>query len=226
MEKEVSTNQLVIVILIAIAMSGFSILLSVAGPGLTSASSSGSGSVNLTVSAVTDVSIGTDAINFSATSPGQSRNSYNASDVKGCGADNHCGFNITNDGTTFVNITIQETESLFDSSSYDAEKHYTYNITMQDPLYTTAYGASGDCSVGYSNGLPGVGGVGYWRAMPLPTAEGGSPEVAICYLNYTSSPEGEDRPDVARIELNITVPNDETQGSKTGTITLTAVATN
>ncbi|MDP2907504.1 MAG: hypothetical protein Q8O03_06190 [Nanoarchaeota archaeon] len=221
MEKEVSTNQLVIVILIAIAMSGFSILLSVAGPGLTSASSSGDGFVNVTVSAVTDVSIGISSINFSATSPGQSRNSYNASDVKGCGADNHCGFNITNDGTTFVNITIQETENLFDSGTYDANTNFVYNITMQDPLYTTDYGSKGNCSVGYDQGLPGLSGWGDWRAVPRD-----SEEVAICYLNHTSSPEGENRPDVARIELNITVPNDETQGSKVGTITLTAVATN
>lgn len=224
MRKEVSTNQLITVILVAIALSMLSIVLSITRPSFTAASSSGEGYVNITVSAVTDVSIGVDSINFLATNPGKSRNSYNASDVKDCSADNHCGFNMTNDGTTFINITIQETVALFEGSSYEAIQHFTYNVTMQDPFYTTAYGSKGDCSTGYSQGLKGPddnGQTGQWRAVPR-----SSSEVAICYLNYTDDSEGEDRWDTARIELNITVPDDESTGSKTGTLTFTAVATN
>jgi hypothetical protein len=143
-----------------------------------------------------------------------------------CTTDNHCGMNISNDGSAFINITIQETERLFESGTYDANANFLYNVTMQDPNYGTAeYGGDGNCSVGYDQGLSGVGGVGHWRGVPF-----GSAEDAVCYLNFSDTLGGAaiessfTRPDVARIEFNITVPNDEPAGVKAGMLTFTAVA--
>ena len=209
--------------LIAIILSVFSIFLSIGKLSITGGSSSGY--INVTVMEGIDISIGITSINFSATVPSQSRNSYNASDVQDCDADNHCGFNITNDGTTFINITIRETDSLFSSSNYDAVQHFSYNTTMKDPLYTTAYGSKGNCSTGYDQGFKGPddnGQTGQWRAIPSSSAE-----VAICYLNDTDvASDGIDdhRPDIAVIEINITAPSDEPTGTKSGILTFTAVA--
>lgn len=227
MKKEVSDNQLIIIVLIAISISLFSILVSITRLDITGALSSGEGYVNVTVMTVVDITIWTSMVNFTAANPGQSRNSYNASEIQNCGADNHCGMNITNDGTMFINITIYESENLFESSNYDNKSHYLYNVTMQDVEYTTSYGTDGDCSTGYDQGLKGpddTGTTGQWRAIPR---NSGNAEVAVCYFNYTdTSPDGNDehRPDLARVEINITVPSDEPTGSKTGTLTFTAVS--
>lgn len=223
MKKEVQNKQIILITLIAIILSLFSILLSVTRlEVITGASSS---YTNVTVSAIVDISISTSSIEFIATNPGKTRNSYNSSEVKGCDTDNHCGFNITNDGTRFINVTIQETESLFGSSNFDATQHFTYNVTMKDVLYDTAYGADGNCSTGYDQGFKGPddnGQWGEWRAIPH-----SSEEVAVCYLNHTdNSPDGVDdhRPDIAIVEINITVPTNEATGSKTGTLTFTGIS--
>lgn len=229
MKKGVSDKQLIITILIAISISLFSILISVARLNVTGASSSDTGYVNITVLSAVDITIWTTSINFTATNPGKTRNSYNASDTQDCTADNHCGFNMTNDGTKFINITIYESETLFDSSNYDNKTHYLYNTTIQDISYDTAYGANGNCSTGYDQGPKGpddTGTTGQWRAIPR---DSGNAETAVCYLNYTdASPDGNDehRPDTARIEINITVPADEPAGNKEGTLTFTATAAN
>lgn len=228
MKKEVSDNKLIIIALIAISISLLSILISVTRPYIiTGASLSDEGYVNVTVLSVVDLTIQMNTINFTATNPGKTRNSYNASDTQDCTADNHCGFNMTNDGTRFINITIYESENLFDSSNYDNKSHYLYNTTIQDIDYDTAYGAKGNCSTGYDQGPKGpddTGATGQWRAIPRSSDNA---EVAVCYLNYTDiPPDGNDehRPDTARVEINITVPSDEATGSKTGMLTFTGIS--
>lgn len=222
MKKE-AQNTLIIITIIAITLSVLSFSLSITKMMTTGA---GVGYINVTVSSVVDITIGTNSINFTEASPGETRNSYNASEVYNCGADNHCGFNITNDGNRFANITIQETEALFDSASFSATKHLTYNITMQDLDYATGYSGKNNCSTGYDLGLKGQddsGQTGQWRAIPRTDSE-----VAICYLNCTDEPPDgnqDNRPDTARVELNITVPDDETTGSKVGTITFVGSST-
>ncbi len=229
MKKEVSDKQLIITILIAISISLLSILISVTRLNITGASSSDTGYVNITVLSAVDLTIRVNAINFSATNPGKTRNSYNASDTQDCTADSHCGFEMINSGTKFINITIYESENLFDSSNYDNKSHYSYNTTIQDIDYDTAYGANGNCSTGYDQGLKGpddTGATGQWRAIPRDSDDA---EVALCYLNYTDTPpDGNDehRPDTARVEINITVPADEPAGDKEGTLTFTATAAN
>lgn len=242
MKKEFSDNQLILISLIVIALSIFTILLSTGKLGITGASTE-QGYVNVTVPTSAAITLHTVSINFSTTLPGVAKNSYASADVSTreyggthmpCDVDNHCGINITNDGSVFINITIQATEALFTSGSYDADTHFLYNVTMQDLDYSgngngpNVYAGRDNCSVGYDGGLSGVGGVGHWRGVPTST------EVAICYLNYTDTlgactKTGEERtgnsdicPDIARVEFNITVPGDEGGGDKAGTIQFVA----
>lgn len=224
MKNKAADNRLVLITLIAVSLSLFSLFLSFTRLSITGVATEAS-YVNLTVIPSIEITVWADSIRFTAAQPGQSRNSYNSSEMENCGTDNYCGINITNDGGISINITIQETENLFTGSTYNASAHFLYNTTMSDPFYTTAYGENGDCSTGYSKGLPGPddnGQTGQWRAIPKTSSE-----VAICYLNYTDEPPDgnpEHRPDMAIVEINITVPTDETTGSKTGTLTFTGVA--
>jgi len=229
--KELSNNTLILIAVASIVISLFNIFLSFGG-GITGwGTVSDVGFVNVTVISAAEITVHTKSINFTSASVGESLTSYAATNVSTtdllpCDADNHCGMNITNDGNIVINITIQESENLFDTGGYVANAHFLYNVTMQDPGYTTNYGANGNCSVGYDMGLPGVGGVGYWRGVPR-----GAAEVAICYLNASNTLGGAEigqssdtRPDVARVEFNITIPGDEPPGEKAGTITFTAIA--
>lgn len=236
MKKEVSEKQLIIIALVAIVLSIFSIFFSIGKLGITGAlTTSGTGYVNVTVPAAAGIELYINEINFTNTQPGDTKTSYESDDVSTrgeggthlpCGTDNHCGMNISNTGSTFINITLYEssTDTMFSSGTYDKDKHFLYNVTMQDPDYAkdVTYGGKDNCSVGYDGGLAGVGGVGYWRGVPS------SAEVAVCYLNYSDTLGGattessDTRPDVARIEFNITVPNDEGSGDKGAAIIFTA----
>lgn len=236
--KEFSNNTLFIIAVIIIAISLFSIALPFGEKlGITgmAGTTSAEGTVNVTVPSTASLTVHTKSINFTETPIGSSKTSYLAVDVDTncdalncipCDADNHCGMNVTNDGTsdTFINITIYASEALFTSGSYLANSHWLYNVTMQDPGYTTDYGAKGNCSVGYDQGLSGVGGWGNWRGVPTVAEHG------ICYLNASddlgsgNTESSDTRPDVARVEFNITVPEQEGSGDKAGTITFTAVA--
>lgn len=239
--KEFSNNQLIIIAVIAIVVSLFSIFISFGGKlSITGmiGGTNGIGYVNVTVPSTAAITVWITSINFTGTNPGASKTSYAQADVDSteglpCETDNHCGMNITNDGSSFINITLYESERLFDSGSYDNRTHFLYNVTMQDPDYGTAtYGANGNCSVGYDRGLPGIDGTttGQWRPVPDNIL---TKEDAVCYLNNTdtlgtictASHTGNTDvcPDIARIEFNITVPDDEPAGDKAGTLTFTAV---
>lgn len=227
MRKEAQNNYLVIVALIAIVLSVVSVLSLLGNLGITGAATE-VGYVNVTVPTTAEITIHTTSINFTGTNPGDTKTSYESDDVATregvpCDVDNHCGMNISNDGSGFINVTIQETESLFTSGGYSADSHFLYNVTMQDAAYVegNVYSGKANCSVGYAGGFAGVGGVGYWRGVPSSSAE-----VAICYLNYTDAVPGggdsDSRPDIARVEFNITVPDGEGSGDKAGTITFIA----
>jgi len=247
MKKGEIDNVLVLVVLITISLSVLSISLSMTKLGFTGlATTADVGYVNVSVKPTVDMTIWNKAINFTSTFPDDSRTSYSESDVETigldgapCTTDYHCGFNISNDGSHFLNISILLTDELFATGGYDNTKYLLYNVTMQDLDYEGGYSGRGNCSTGYANGLRGPdtlqGQWGQWRAVPSQaggnisgefTATG---EVAICYLNMTdTAPDGnpEHRPDVARVDINITVPSGESEGPVGGAITFTASSAN
>ncbi len=211
MKKEFSTNNLLIIAFIAIGLSLFSLLLSLNKLEVTGAASTGAGYTNVTVIEATDISIVRAQINFTDANPGDTRDSHESDHVNQCTIDNECGINITNDGSVDINITLENTDDLFESATLDQSIHYLYNITLGDN--STDYTAV-DCSTGGSRGLQfnGTNGDSGWRAFP---PQGGS-EVAICGLNST------DGHDSVQVDVNITIPGDEAAGIKSGTITFSA----
>jgi len=71
--------------------------------------------VNISIVPTVSISLVKSEINFSAASPGKTRNSENASQVEPDG-----GFNITNDGSTEVNISFTSNTEIFTGTT-DAE---------------------------------------------------------------------------------------------------------
>ena len=211
MKSPLTTNQLVTIALVAIFLSLFSMGLSFGKFGITGAASTGVGYTNVTVSAATDITVVRAQINFTDSNPGETRDSHDSTQINECSVDSECGINITNDGSVEVNISMENTNNLFDGSSLVNSKHYLYNITFGDN--NTAF-TSVDCSAGGSRGLqfddPAYGS---FRQMPAESAS----EVAICYLNST------DGHDSVQVDINITVPGDEPAGIKSGVITFTAI---
>lgn len=208
MKKRISKNYLIVIAILAMTSSVFSLFLFLGKFDITGASSTGIGYTNVTVLETTDITVVRGLINFTATSPGVSKDSTQSSHLYQCDTDLKCGINITNDGSIAINISIENTEALFDSGTIDNSKHYLYNITLGDN--STDY-TSVDCSTGGSQGLQLTGS---WRAMPDELAS----EIAICCLNQTDSH------DSVQVDINITVPDDEPAGVKSGTITFTASA--
>ncbi|MDD5253639.1 MAG: hypothetical protein PHG05_00865 [Candidatus Nanoarchaeia archaeon] len=207
---EVSNKSLVALSVIAVIISLTGIFISLTAPQSSLVTGGATGSVNISVNASLGITMVNADINFTSSNPGDNKVSYLTDDLEGesCLANYECGFNITNDGSVLINISIQETESLFDSASFSAAKHLLYNVTHAEAGYPAAAPGSG-CSVGYPGGL----GAGDWRALPSAAAEDG-----ICFLNYT------DGSDSVMIDLNVTVPVDEPSGEKLATITFLAKA--
>jgi hypothetical protein len=208
MTKEASNNYLAIIAVLVIALSMFSILSSLEKLGITGASNVGVGYTNVTVPATTDITVVNAQINFTDSAPGVTKDSHAFADIaSGCSVDATCGINITNDGSVNVNISMANTEDLFDTGSTDV--NYLYNLTFGN----NATGQRIDCSTGGSSpGALAFTGDSGWRAMPGV----GTSEVAICDLNFSDSS------DSVMIDINITVPPGEGAGIKSGTITFTA----
>jgi len=214
--RENANKKLYRITLIAIVLSVFSIASAINQLGITGAPTE-VGYVNVTVVEVADISVVRSQINFTSTWAGDNVDSTESDYVTGCPADLECGLNITNVGNKEVNITIQNTEPLFEGvESGQTDAYYTYNITMYPEYAALGVGAGGvegehNCSTGYNRGLEvNLSG---WRAMPVQ-----GEELAICYLNNTLYKNW------AQVDINVTIPVTETEGSKSSTITFTGYA--
>jgi len=203
--KKIDNNTLSIILIIVIFIS---ILITWDGmmrlQGIIGAAT-GLGYVNVTVNETVGITMVTNTVNFTSTLPGVSKTTYIATDITSG------PFNITNDGTVDINITITDTETLFSSANLNRDIHYLYNVTLAQKN-TAVY----DCSLNMTLGLKftPVTSISGWRAFPVSGAE-----TPICGLNYT------DGADSVTININITVPNDESSGTKAARVTFTSVAT-
>jgi hypothetical protein len=193
MKKSISNNVLVVLIGITILVSiiGSWISINKLSP-LTGYATTIYGSVNVTINCTAGISFNTVgnsgvAVNFTAAAPGESRLTTTPSDItKG-------PFNITNDGTSLINISVSST-ALFESPLANSlpNKYYSYNGTKSSSAPT--------CVVSTTP----------WTQMS------GTPTVAICRLNFT------DGSDTGIIHINITVPPDEPSGARNATVTFTS----
>lgn len=209
MKIEPSNNNLILIAAVAIGLSIFSIFLSMGKLGITGASTE-YGYVNVTIGKAVDITVVRAQINFTDAAITQTRTSDDSGDVQDCTTDFECGINITNVGNTEVNITLANSKDLWESPNNYTATHYLYNVTM-DPSYIGANEGLHNCSTGYDLGLPLTGG---WRAMPI----GSDTELAICRMNYTGSSFNF----WGQVDINITVPSDESPGEKSSTITFSA----
>ncbi|MBI2110357.1 hypothetical protein HYT51_01085 [Candidatus Woesearchaeota archaeon] len=206
-KKEINNNVLAVLLVFVIFISFLGTWNSLMRlQGITGAAT-GLGYINVSVNETTGISMVQANVNFTSTAIGISKTTYTASAITSG------PFNITNDGSVLINITIADTETLFDSASLNRQLHYLYNITLAD--YASNSRVVGyNCSLGGSNGLAYNPAAGGWRGFPS-----SGTETPICRLNFT------DGYDSVRIDVNITPPNDEPGGQKAARVTFTSVAT-
>ena len=190
------------------------------------------GTVNVTVNVTAGISLSRSAVNFTVTNPDNARNTYTATDltqaplsagVLGCASmesNTTCGINITNDGTVNINVTMQDTGSaIFKSGTFSRLVHFLFNVSVPYSARNTICPNSATSGNGFYNvnntHIRTGGFVPTINWTPVNT----SALRIICGLNFTNTGYGRElKPDVAAVEFNISVPNDESGGDKGTTL--------
>ncbi len=194
MTKQISNNVLFVIVVSAIAVSIIGTWVTITK--ITPITGAVTGTTNVTVNTTTGISLATALVNFTESTPGESRSSYRTSDIRSG------PFNITNDGTVLVNITMSATTLFTSGTNAFPGFTYLYNVSILADYQNKALW---NCTVGLTAGLP-YQFAGYRFVN-------NSAEVAICFLNFT------DGKDSALVHINITIPSDETAGTKTSVVT-------
>ncbi|HLC56592.1 MAG TPA: hypothetical protein VJJ23_05125 [Candidatus Nanoarchaeia archaeon] len=203
----ISNNVLAVLLAITIIFSITGTLISLSRMEALTGAAAAVGTVNVTVNESAGISLSQSAVNFTTSDPGVNR-------ITTTGLDIQAGpFNLTNDGTVLVNVTIGST-ALFSVASANTlpNRFYSYNIThilTGDGIYigNCSYGMRGNNLICGNNASCGA-----WRAMVATAAA----ETAICRLNFT------DGSDSVLIQVNITVPSDEPAGTRNANVTFTS----
>ncbi len=174
------------------------------------------GSVNITINESIAITLVRNTINFTTSNPGDGRTTYTTADIAtapipSCTAKLNtatCGFNISNDGSVTINITLQDLRTLFTSPTFSRATHFLFNVSVPNAVRART---TGICPGFYNLTTAPAGNGNNWTAVPTTAT------TIICGLNFTNSDSGNAGPDVAAIDINITVPLDEGSGTK-GTI--------
>ncbi len=153
------------------------------------------GSVNLTVTSSTAITLITDTVDLGQLVSGTSN------DTVGDQASDPLPFKIRNDGNIPINISIQAT-NLFTTAPNPS-------IYFQARCQNTTEWNCANGTVPYRN-------ASILRFTDIPAS--GSPRVFIA--NLTSA----DAYDQAKLDINVTVPAEESAGAKGGTVTFTSTA--
>jgi len=126
-----------------------------------------------------------------------------ATDVQGCSAA-PCGFNITNDGSININISIDVTSDMFVSSSTNASSFMCNATNFDSNSNASAQGWTGDCTY----------------AEWVDCRDGQAVETGNCFadINFT------DGADTVYLEVQIAVPDAEPSGDKQASITFTGTS--
>ena len=225
--KGQSNNLIIFLSVVALASLTFSIMFNLGNTELTGLAI---GTINVTVNSSVGVSLSRSVVNFTVTGPGMNRVTYTAGDLGAaplttCSSRLHnstCGINVTNDGTVNINVTMQDTGSnIFKSGTFSRVQHFLFNVSV--PISAR----NGVCPNGISNGFYNINNT--FNAGFAPTSNwtpvNTSAITIICGLNYTNTGYGpEVQPDVAAIDFNITVPTDESAGTKGTTLEILGVS--
>lgn len=188
------------------------------------------GTVNVTINQTIGVSLSRNSINFTSSNPGTGRTTYTAADLASAPlptctyfANATCGLNITNDGSVNLNITMQDTGSvIFTSSSFTRKLHFLFNVSVpysarsvicKDTTFNGFYNVN-NTHIRTGGFVPSIN----WTPVNTTAI------TIICGLNSTNTGYGaEVQPDVASIDFNITIPTDESAGTKGTTLEITGI---
>lgn len=206
--KEVSNHFLLFLAIIAISVTFIGVWISLTTvPALMTGEAVGQ--VNVTINETVGITLQVSEINFTLANPGDDLESNDSSDLSysdgypaPCSAtDDTCNFNITNDGSVPVNITMTNNNELFNSTGLNST-HYRCSVENQ---YNTSAMKYGYCT---SNNIT-------WFDC---SNNGGATNTSfpcITNLNYTNNY------DSALVRIRIMVPGDEPSGHKSNSITFT-----
>ena len=180
---KVSNNTLAVLLLFALVISVFGTLASVYYIDslnlLTGRATNDWGNVTLSVTGAVSCQTSDNAIAFGSIARGTSNDSYNASDY----------FTVNNNGNTLINVTVNATENLWDTATYNPPSAY-WQIKCNNT-------DTGSCATASYANVPAV-------------------TNAVELVTNLQSAAGSDNVTVA---VNVTVPNDEPTGSKSGQVT-------
>ena len=114
-------------------------------------------------------------------------------------------FILQNDGTIAVNVTIGATDLWTGSGAGNPSQYYQFNTTRNETLAVPSEAYDFNCTAGVNGPFCNM-------------ATAGSPTKVVSRLNFTSSS------DAVLVQINITVPTDESAGAKSSTVTFTGSA--
>lgn len=200
--KQVSDRTLMVLAIMAVSISLVGVFFNIQKE-QNLLSGAATGSVNVSINETVSINLLRDSINFTASVPTENKDSGESDNVKPCTGDNACGFMIANNGSSIANVSLQTTEDLFDSSSTNAN---TFKAKVNSAAAYTGYdkgtGCTGASTVAYTD---------------VRNSAGVKARFISC-LNYSVSSLGAN---IAFVDINITVPSDESSGTKTSTVTFT-----
>lgn len=196
MNKQISNNTLLILIISSVVVSVIGTWITIIK--ITPITGAVTGTTNVTVNSTAGISLSTSLVNFTESAPSESRTTYRTTDIRSG------PFNITNDGTVLVNITMSATNPFSGTFSMPGSK-YLFNVSILSDYMGRQFF---NCSVGVNSTTSGAGYefAGYQYVKT-------SAQMIICNLNFT------DGKDSALIHINITIPSDEAAGVKTSVVT-------
>ena len=200
MSKQISNNVLLVLISATILVSVIGTWVTITK--ITPITGAVTGTTNVTVNSTAGISLSTSLVNFTESTPGESRTTYRTTDIRSG------PFNITNDGTVLVNVTMSATNPFTSASFTLPGSKYLYNVSILADYMGRQYF---NCTVGVNST---TGGAGYDFASYLYVQS--TAKHIICNLNFT------DGKDSVLIHINITIPSDEAAGVKTSVVTFLA----
>ncbi|MBS3149741.1 hypothetical protein J4455_03575 [Candidatus Woesearchaeota archaeon] len=193
--NQVSNNFLIVLILATIIFStiGTWISLSKLSPLTGLVPAPGIGLVNVTVNASLAFSITPQSVNFTP--------AMNPGDIDGTTDLTPLPFNVTNDGTVVINVTVKEAASMFTGCSQNTSclQYACGNTTI-----------NGNCSGNHCTTGKNV------PCLPNLWNVSTTAQQAISFLDFASAN------DTVYVHINVTVPLNEPSGAKTATLTFQA----
>jgi len=194
MMRNIDNKKLMSLTIVAIVLTSISIVVNMStieDLQIGGAATSGPGYANVSIVSVTDITIVNDTINFTSSNPGDTKESNDSATVEPDG-----GFNITNDGSVNVNISLLTNNDLFSGT----QSATTFTCRVANVTVGGDYNAGADSQENYTDCRNSAGTLNRF----------------VHNLNFV------DGSDDVQIHIKIVVPSDEAAGQKGADITFTA----